>query len=174
MDYCTNCGEALTGAKRFCAKCGFEVPSSRGEVPDPDLDRTSLMGVPDAEEEGTEEGRGSAGATREEPPAAPEPVEKRPPHLKKEEPRQDLGFVPSCDVCGGAGEAKCLFCEKGLCKQHMKKMAVLVNGIASSREVPSCEDCSKKRVGKVPTAPEAKEADFLYAIKPYHEWGLIE
>ena len=84
------------------------------------------------------------------------------------------GFIPACSECGSDGEATCIFCEKGLCGDHSKKMAVMVNNIASSRTVAACDECSKAQVGKVPMAPAARAADFRYAIKPYHEWGFTD
>ncbi len=175
MDYCTNCGSPLAGAMRFCASCGFRVPEGKlkPEDVDPSLDRTSFVGAHEDEDEEVMEVLEEARESRPPPPPAPEPQD-RPSHLEKEEPIRDRGFTPSCDVCGKGGEAVCIFCDKGLCAEHSKKMAVMVNNIPSSRTVAACESCGKSRVGQVPTAPTAREADFLYAIKPYHEWGYVD
>ena len=95
-------------------------------------------------------------------------------NLADEEPVREREFIPNCKACNKTGEVVCIFCDTGLCEEHQKKMAVMVNNIASSRVVSACDECSKDKVGKVPAAPVAKEADFLYAIKPYHEWGFVD
>ena len=173
MAYCTSCGAPLAGAQKFCASCGYKVPSGKAAEPDPELDRTSQVGYTAVAEEEVEVAREEPEPEPEPEPPAPPAPEERPDHLREEEPIR-RGFIPSCDVCGNDGESACIFCEKGLCGEHSKKMAVMVNGIASSRTVAACDGCSKDKVGTVPTAPAARAADFLYAIKPYHEWGFTD
>jgi hypothetical protein len=84
----------------------------------------------------------------------------------------DKGYIPNCE-CGKTGEAVCVFCGKGLCKEHFAKMAVIVNQHPMSRVVAACKPCGEAHKGKVPSQAEAQAADFLLAIKPYHEWGFV-
>ena len=177
MSFCTNCGESLSGAKQFCASCGFRVPASSDEAPDPNLDRTSVLSRPETQE--SESPRREEEESPARPPRAPqEPEFETPPPPKppmgEEEPMRDRAFLPHCHVCNKTGDDICIFCEKGLCKEHSKKMAIMVNNMPASRIVGACESCSKDKIGQVPTVPEAKEADHLYSIKPHHEWGLAE
>jgi hypothetical protein len=87
---------------------------------------------------------------------------------------RERAFVPNCHECGKNGEEICIFCEKGLCKEHAKKMAIMVNNMPASRIVGACAACASDKAGQVPTVPEAREADHLYSIKPHHEWGLTD
>lgn len=174
MEYCTNCGEPLQGAKRFCASCGFRTPDA-GKEPedtDPEMDRSEVMMPPERDDgiEGDYIKDGNDFLERRAAKRAP-PVEERPGHLREEEPRRERGFIPGCASCGKEGAAICIFCDKGICSDHSKKMAIMVNNMPSSRKVTACEACAAEKVGQVPTAPEAREADFLYSVKPYHEWG---
>jgi len=179
MAYCSNCGAPLMGAQRFCSSCGFKVPGPSEDKGEQELDRTSRLFAPEKAED--EPGEGEE-ADREEPAAledGPKPLVEPSfgfpqEHLADEEPIREMGFIPPCKECGKSGEAVCIFCDAGLCDEHGKKMAIMVNNIASSRTVRACAACAKEKVGKVPAAPVAKEADFLYAIKPYHEWGFVD
>lgn len=189
MAYCTNCGASLAGAGKYCASCGYKAPSGAAaqERVDPEMDRTAIMSAPGEGGEEVEDdmdgesflsrrhmtredrdGEGGEGVL-----VVPD-SEDVPEHLKKEELMPARGYVPNCAECGKQGVDVCIFCEKGVCREHSRQMAIMVNSIPSSRVVAACKKCAEAHVGEVPTAPVAREADFLYAVKPYHEWGYVD
>ena len=153
MAYCTNCGQPLAGAGKFCANCGYRTPSgsSAKEDVDPDMDRTAIMGAPEGDEGEVEEdldgnsflsrrqmARDAQGEEGEEAVTVVPDDEGVPEHLKKEEPLPARGYVPNCAECGGNGVDVCIFCDKGVCKEHSRRMAIMVNNIPSSRVVAAC------------------------------------
>lgn len=154
MAYCTNCGEPLSGAKRFCNRCGYE-----NNVPEPAArDRGR-------EEKGFE--RDAIGDFRVED-ARVEVTSLR----KDDAPSRPSGGP--CAFCGEKGTAECHFCKKTLCGSCSVQMKIFLHRSPFGSPVASCRECSVLKDGKPPTKDEAERAAAFFQIKPYHEWRIVK
>jgi predicted amidophosphoribosyltransferase len=148
MMFCSNCGAELSGAGKFCSRCGFK--STRlSEKPKKDevITAEPVDGVESVSGTGAEAGGDEAHA----------PVHDR-----------------SCVECDEEASQKCYFCWSNICIKHTKRMQIFLHKAPFGNQVVSCRKCATDKSGKQPTQQEAEGASIFFGVKPYHEWKNVK
>jgi len=171
--FCSNCGQELIGAKRFCTKCGYKIEESDlrslKETPQSSSrdDKYDSEAYPD--EDGDEESQDknldneAEESHRYRLRAPPDAV------VKEKIPKST-----HCLVCNTKTDDICFFCNFAICNKHNIDMQMYADNAKFGNVIHSCSECSGQKNGRQPTTDEASEIGFFFKIKPYHEWKIID
>ncbi len=163
MPFCSNCGEELKGARKYCNKCGYKIQDDEYEL----LKQSSTLKVTETEEANRKEEEQKDAEVVE------KPTEKIviPPGAKV---KSKIPKSTTCLICGEKTDDICFFCDYAVCKDHSVKMQVLADKSKIGNIIFSCSKCATKKEGRQPTKDEAAEIGFFFTIKPYHEWKVLD
>ena len=189
--FCSNCGQELTGAKKFCTVCGYQLSMDeyravsqdekdraythhkKEEVKNtkPTYSKDEYEDDEDDNEVVEEELEDASEIKSAEISGRPSNgYTKTPPGtiVKEKIPKSTL-----CTICNTKTDEICFFCDWAICKRHSVNMQIVTDTGRFGNVIQSCPECANIKNGRQPTQEEAADVGFFFKIKPYHEWKVV-
>ena len=187
MTFCSNCGQDLKGAMKYCSTCGYKITDAErelikksSEIADNKENRflrnessqdSSLDDDDDDDLEPAEEAAESSKQQQSQPLQSQQLPVRPPPGATV---KAKLPKSTKCSVCNNTTDDICFFCDYAVCNTHSLNMQVFSDNAKFGNTIQSCPECADKKNKKQPSKDEASDIGFFFNIRPYHEWRIIE